>query len=295
MSSKNQITYAEFRRQVEEQRPASVPVYEVEMNEYQTWARWAVLLTFICAAMVSGVHTVPTVWKGIEVNEIITPDVRNIVSVASLFAIELAILLSAYLMAKGVKLAYAVMGVASTVAVMANLYSVISALAGGGDPGALIVAIVMGIGAPLIALFSGKMFVDIHRADRVQVARARKTYKEDCIAWDKEIEKLYKASLKASNSSGAASSVQPSNVSNGHVQWTESAPAASSLGHSKVPDASKVVEKYLAENPDAITMSPRVLAGLLGVGKSTVNNVQRDMRDKTLTNGHSNGNGNGVH
>lgn len=282
MSYKNQLTYQEFRKEFEEQRPSSVPVYEVEMNEYQSWARWAVLLTFVCAAMVSGVHTVPTVWKGIEVNEIITSDVRNIVSVASLFAIELAILLSAYLMAKGVKLAYAVMGVASTVAVMANLYSVISALADGGDPGALIVAIVMGIGAPLIALFSGKMFVDIHRADRVQDARARKIYKEACIAWDKEVEKAWKASQR-SPMSNRVSTEPLSNVSNG---LSIGQPMASTIGHTKVPDASRMVHDYLTDNPDALSMSPRVLAGLLGVGKSTVNNVQREMREKVLSNGH---------
>lgn len=280
MSEQNQSSYQEFRKQYEEQHPASIPVYETEMHEYQAWARWAVLLTFICAAMVSGVHTVPTVWKSIELSPIITADIRNVVSIASLFAIELAILLSAYLMAKGVKLAYVVMGIASSVAVMANLYSVIAALTAGGDAGALVVAIALGIGAPLIALFSGKMFVDIHRADRVQDSRARKTYKEDCIRWDKEVEKAYKVSMKLS-------SVHPSKVSNGHVQWTDEQPAASNLGHTKVPDASRVVQQYLAENPHAISMSPRLLAGMLGVGKSTVNNVQREMREKVSTNGHA--------
>lgn len=187
------MNYNEFRLEYENQHPASVPRMEVEMHEYQAWTWWAVLATFICAAMVSGVHTVPTVWKSIELSEVVTPVMRNIVSFASLLAIELAILLSAYLMAKGVKLAYGVMAMAATIAIGANLYSVIAALNAGGDIGALLVAIFLGIGMPFIALFTGKMFVDIHRADRVQDARAKKAFTEASVIWDKEIERSWKA------------------------------------------------------------------------------------------------------
>jgi len=187
------MEYHEFRQQYEQQHPASVPRMETEMNEYPAWVRYAVLLTFVCAALVSGVHTVPTVWKSIEVGTIITEGIRNIISLASLVAVELAILLSAYLMAKGVKLAYFVTFIASAVAIMANLYSVVTAFsADNAESGALIVAIVLGIGAPLIALFTGKMFVDIHRADRIQDARSRKAFRDASIKWDKEVGSAFK-------------------------------------------------------------------------------------------------------
>lgn len=186
------MEYNEFRQQYEDQHPASVPRMEVEMNEYPPWVRPAVLLTFVCAALVSGVHTVPTVWKSIEVGTIITEVIRNVISVASLVAVEMAILLSAYLMAKGVRLAYFVTFIASSVAVMANLYSVVTAFNTSDDKGALAVAVVLGIGAPLIALFTGKMFVDIHRADRIQDARAHKLFREASVAWDKEVGAAFK-------------------------------------------------------------------------------------------------------
>lgn len=273
------MEYYEFRQQYEQQHPASVPQMESEMNEYPGWVRPAVLTTFICAALVSGVHTVPTVWKSIEVGEIILPAVRNIISVASLVAVELAILLSAYLMARGVKLAYFVTFIASAVAVMANLYSVVTAFNTSDDKGALAVAVVLGIGAPLIALFTGKMFVDIHRADRKQDAQTRHAFREASVAWDKEIEKAYKAFLK----SNSVSNVQLSNVSNGQ---SIGQPAASTLGHTKVQDASRIVEEYLSTHPEAMDYSPRTLGDLLGVGKSTVNNVQRRLREKVTMNGH---------
>lgn len=276
------MNYHEFRQEYEEQHPASIPQYEPEMHEYPGWVRWAVLAGFIAAAMVSGVHTIPTVWASIRTGAIITEAVRNGVSVASLFAVELAILLSAYLMAKGVRLAYTVMGMASLVAIAANLYAVVTAFQENTtDAGALAVAFILGVCVPMITLFMGKMFVDIHRADRVQDARAKKAFREASIAWDKEIERAWKGYQK--------SNVQLSNdMSNGRNGQVAVSPSRSLLGHTKNPDASEIVRKHLSENPEDMNLSPRQLGALLDVGKSTVNNVQREMRQRTVeaTNGH---------
>lgn len=51
--------------------------------------------------------------------------------------------------------------------------------------------------------------------------------------------------------------------------------------HQKLPDASKVVRDYLEANPEALHRPPRDLAVQLGVGKSTVNNVQREILGKS--------------
>lgn len=281
------MDYGEFRKQYEEQHPASVPRLEFELNEYPAWAKWATAAAFIAVSTVSAVHTVPTVWSTIEVGEIITPFVRNMASIASLVGVELTILLSAFLMAKGQIIAYIVMVIASIVAIMANLYSSYKNLSDGGDEWAIAVSIVFGVGIPLIALFTGKMAMDIQRANRVQDGKARKMFKEASIAFDKEVERAWKAELKANPS--RVSSVQLSNeLSNGQ---SNASPAASLVGHTKVPDASRVVREYLSENPAALNLSPRQLAELLGVGKSTVNNVQREMREVVASNGHMNGNG----
>lgn len=274
------MEYQEFRKQYEEQHPASVPVLEIEMNEYPGWVRWAVLATFVCAALVSGVHTVPTVWKSIEVGAIITPEIRNAVSLASLVAIELAILLSAYLMAKGVKLAYFVVSVASVVAVSANLYSVITAFNAGGDAGALVVAIFLGIGAPTIALFTGKMFVDIHRADRIQDTRAKRLFRDASIAWDKEVEKAWKAYQKSGKVSERPSV---------DVRADTGQPSASGYGYNRKADAKDIVRKHLSDNPDDLNVSVRDLANRLNVGKTTVSDVQREMKERTSSNGNGNG------
>jgi hypothetical protein len=268
---REQSDYILFREQYELQHPASIPQLEYDVHEYQAWVRIAVLITFICAAAVSGIHTVPTVWQSIEVNEIVTETMRTIVSYASLAAIELAILLSAYLMAKGVKLAYFVMAIASTVAVLANLYSVMRAFNAGGEIGAMIVAIALGIGAPTIALFSGKMFVDIHRADRIQDARAKKVFKETSVQWDKEIEKAWKAYQK--NGVGKRRVVTQNVVSHGKS-------VEISTGNYQ-RNATEIVHDYLQKNPDAFQRSNRDLASELGVSHPIVGKVK---------NGLSNGN-----
>lgn len=190
------MDYQTFRQAFEEQHPASIPVYEEEVGEYPDWVRHAVLVTFVAAALVSGVHTVPTVWKGIETGPIITDAVRNIAALAALAMVEFAILLSAYLMAKGSRLAYAAMALAGLAAVTANLFSVVTAYQKSADGGAILVAVLMGIAAPLIALLMGKMFVDMHRAARVQQARAKRVYKDAQIAWDAAVEIAWKAFQK---------------------------------------------------------------------------------------------------
>lgn len=296
----NIIDYDEFRKQHELRHPASVPVLEIEMNEYPAWARWAVLLTFISAALVSGVHTVPTVWKSIEIGEIITPEIRNVVSLASLMAVELAILLSAYLMAKGVKLAYFVMGIASAVAIMANLYSVITAFTSGGDIGALIVAVFLGVGAPLITLFTGKMYVDIHRADRVQDAKARKVYREACIAWDKEIEREYKKQLKDNDKKSNKSDSQPvhtvHSLNSVNEQGTNSYSANSSSGYTKRMDARSVIREFFRQHPDKMNARLDDLLNEIEqesgvkVGRTSIHNVRNELLSMSNghgTNGHS--------
>jgi hypothetical protein len=158
---------------------------------------------------------------------------------------------------------------------MANLYSVIKAFNQGGDGGAILVAVVMGIGAPLIALFTGKMFVDIHRADRVQDVKSKRAYREACIAWDKEIERAYKAHLKAS-------------------KRTEHPVQLDEFGRQRgyVSHATEVVTKHLSDNPQDSTLSARKLAEKLNVSKSTVNSVQQQIKS---ANGHRNGHGDHGH
>ena len=74
------------------------------------------------------------------------------------------------------------------------------------------------------------------------------------------------------------------------VQYTAHTPAATIAkieeraqerkmnGYAKRTDARQLVRQYLADNPDALTVPVRELATLIGVGKSTVADVLREMK-----------------
>lgn len=62
------------------------------------------------------------------------------------------------------------------------------------------------------------------------------------------------------------------------VDMQVSIPRQSTLGHTKQPDATEKVKAYLLEFPEAINMKPLELASMLGVGKSTVYNVIKAMK-----------------
>lgn len=279
------MNYNDFRTIYAQQHPASVPTMEVEMSEYPAWLRYAVFLMFLSAAVLSGVHTVPTVHRSIEVGSV-AGWVRDGAALLSFVMVELAILLSAYLLVKRSVLAWMVLAVTFTVAMAANLVSVSRAFGESQAVGDQLVAIVLGVAAPLIALMSGKMFVSIHTVERGQHSRAARAFREasqrfdaDVLAaWEKYQRRAgVRPSLSESErpqlSAVASADVQPdtSNGQNGH---------ATGQGYTKRTDARTLVESYLAENPDALTMPVRELATLIGVGKSTVATVIAEQRGK---------------
>lgn len=283
------MEYAEFRKRYEERYPASVPVMEQLVREYPRWLKWIVLIMFLSAALLSGVHTVPTVRKGIEMDDLISAQVRDAVSLSAFVAIELGIFVSAYLMATGGGrdkwLAWFMLALAATVAIVANLYSVSRALASGGELGVTIVGVILGICLPTIALASGKMYVNMHRSEMVSVQRVRRAYREACQMFDEQVSDAYEQYQRRLDRREQRGQVSASVRSDGQ---SDSNGQSSGYGYMRTADARTRVLDYLAVNPQDAGLSVRELAGRLGVGKSTVADALRDMRVPS-TNGHHEG------
>jgi hypothetical protein len=281
------MDYQEFRKQYEEQHPASVPVRPEQVrSEYPGWLRGAVLLMFVCAALLSGVHTVPTVHAGIETNGVIAPLVRDLVSLASFVAVELAIFVAAYASLRGSKRTVTAMLIVTfTIALVSNVQSVLKALAANGDVWVTAVGIILGIGAPLIAFMSGEMFVHMHAAVTTATADADATFREQMKAFDAVVLREFRKQMDKP-STVQVSKERPMDVSIGQ----EVSPSKSTLGHTKVPDASKRVAEFYAQDAKAIwdeTLGVRKVAAQLGVGRQTVSNVRQTLRDQARqTNGH---------
>src|SRR5688572_11640063 len=99
------MNYADFRAQYEEQHPASVPQMKAAVKEYPNWLASAALVMFMAASILSAVHTIPTVYRGIE-PFFVDDRLRAIAAIASPIFIELMILLAAYLSIKNRWTAY---------------------------------------------------------------------------------------------------------------------------------------------------------------------------------------------
>lgn len=261
------LNYEEFREQFEKQHPASVPIPPTEVrSEYPRWLRGVVLLMFICAALLSGVHTVPTVYAGIEDGGVVAPLVRAIVALSSFVAVELAIFVAAYarLKANG-WLVFSMLVVTFSIALVSNIQSVLKALGANGELGLTVVGVALGIGAPLIALMSGEMFVHMHSASTRADADAALRYREERKLFDTVVLSAYRkyekdASvrvLSAQTDSRQTAQLSASVLSD-QTGNRQTLPAAS--GYERTPDGQRRVIDFLTEFPDAAQMPSRQLA-----------------------------------
>jgi len=272
--------FEEYRDDWRLKRPASIPVEIVEESPYPIWARFAALAAFICSALVSGVHMMPAVYDAIPLSPIVTELMRQWVARGSFVAYELGMFMSAFLMAvqSSKRLAQIVSAIIFLTLIAVNLYSVVKVYGFNLQENFAGAAVsTMFSLVPAIAYASGKFYINIGVAERAAERRGKETLRDDERKLDESILKDYKRDKKEWEKSQAVQ------LSNGHVQWTNTHPSASNLGHTKRPDAAQIVQRHLVENPQDAEREARDLAAYLGVGKSTVNNVQRQMR----SNGHS--------
>lgn len=263
------MNYDEFRQQYEAQHPASVPVLRYEMSMFPGWVRWAVMAMFTAAAVISGVHTVPTVYETIEADKV-TPVVHAIAALSSFIAVELAILLSAYVLKRNAKLGWLLLITTSCVAGIANLQSSMTAMAGKDDWSRL-VAIVLGVSAPLIVLASGKLLVDIFNGERTISGRADERYREECKAFDAEVLAAFKKDGKRALPAVSAAPSAPQLPSASVVSAADNRTHGHGQGYGRNVDSRERVRTHLREHPEDLTLSARALADKLGdVGKTVV-------------------------
>lgn len=163
------------------------------------------------------------------------------------------------------------LGLAFTVAVAANIHSVLKEkgvqVAEGINTAILIM---VGVSAPTLAFISGDIMAVESKANGVKSRKAKLEDEENLRQWN---EALNAAWAREKGRWGVKVEVENPTFSNGiPLESNGMLPAKSSLGHKKVPDASKRVAEYFAQNPEAINGNPLEIASQLQVGKSTVYN-----------------------
>lgn len=260
------MDYEEFRHQYEIQHPASVPQMEAEISIYPDWLEKVVGVMFVSASLLSGIHTVPAVRGGMT-SGFWPQQVIDFVSMLSFVAIELVFFVAAYaLMRKRQWHVVITLLAAFVVAMVANLKENVQAYQAG-DPGTIIVAVTLGIGAPLIAFMAGKMFVDIHRARRSVGTETRRNYDAARVSWDKEINRAWEKYQKS------ATHNQQTTVSDRLSTQTDN--RQSGYGYNRNASAVDIALAYLKDNPDAIKLSARAFGDAVGIGKDSALKAQK--------------------
>ena len=284
------MDYIEFRQQYEERHPASVPVHKDELEEYPSWLQPLCLLMFIAVSIVSGVHTVSTVRYTMAASLVIPEPLKDIASLAAFFGFELALFVSVYSWLRNhVRwLPYVSTFVVFVLIVLTNVQDIAQAARIDGI-GAVIVGGI-GIGTPLVALLSGKMFVDIYRSKRGAAHRADEQYDVARVEWDKEIARAWGKYLKSidereqkeHDESQKLEALQSqinainasNNVKNNMINKREK----------PSPRLEKAL-RWLEENPNHLETPPRQLEGEIGVSYGTIFNAQQFIKNNQ--NGHS--------
>jgi hypothetical protein len=233
---------------------------------------WALIA--IGAALVSGAHSVPAILQTIPA--IVPSPFREGLSLFGFTIFELLIFAGAVYRRDNRYATFALL-LAMVGALFANVgSSVVAVTQNHGDGLNYVVAFVLAIIAPMAAFLAGEMVHRLLEKHQRKLAEAFAEYDSKRIDLDKVINRDFTKYEKQFVQQTVVQSLS-NGQSNGQNNGNEPA-SKSLLGHTKRPDASAVVQQYLADNPQDIDREARELAAFLGVGKSTVNNVQRQFR-----------------
>lgn len=269
------MNYDEFREQYEKQHPASVPRLQEMSSEYPWWLSPLALLMFLAASLVSGVHTVSTMRATMQASLVATENIKDLISLSAFFGFEIALFVSVFSWIRQQHrwLSYLATAVVFIVILLANIQDIQNSAQQAAIAGIIVLGI--GIGTPLVALVSGKLFVDIYHSNRRIDIRAQERYQEALKQWDAIINREY---------SKASKSMEPSNDSSEfHSNRSNGIPA---LGHSKTGNAMELAMEYYQGSPEAVGRDPRDVADELGIGKSTAYKARSEFLNQSIQNGH---------
>ena len=170
------------------------------------------------------------------------------------------------------------LGLSFTVAVAANVHSVIRGAGIETPPVVTItILILVAISAPTLAFISGDIMALELMRNSYKARKLDETYQAALELWMNDLNAAWGREKSKNAYRIEFEPVQI--ISNGiPLESSGNLPAKSTLGHTKKPDATKRVKDYLAENPKALQQNPLEVAAFLEVGKSTVYAVFKEMK-----------------
>jgi hypothetical protein len=142
------------------------------------------------------------------------------------------------------------------------------------------ITIGLSFGTPLVALLSGKLFVDIYRANRLIHIKAQEEYTQAMKQWDSVINGAWTKYQKETDNRRVSSAVdkQRTDVNDLSVYSTDR-----QTDNRRVSSAVDIALDYLKDNPDTANLTVRELGDLIGVGKDSAAKARKIFSE----NGHS--------
>lgn len=235
---------------------------------------WIVIMTG--AAVYSGTHTVPAAAQ--TISHYVPSPLRDYLSLSIFTILELTIFAGS-LNRRNNRTAFTLMVLAMVGALAANIGSSVQAVTdSGGDWLIMVVSIVLALLAPSVALGAGEMSHRLYEQHQQKITSAMEMWETKRKELDAIINREYtKLEKQIRELSGRTRTPQLSALSVADGQRTDSGHGYGS-GYSKRTDADTAVRTYLAEHPEDMNMNVRDLAAKIGVGKTKVAEVVRELK-----------------
>jgi hypothetical protein len=291
--------YQAFRRMfAQTNRPPQRQTYKSRLGIL----RIALIIIMVASSIVSASHTIPTFAnsRGKEIYEIHFMII--LVGVAAFFMSELALATFAYvgvmryyretqqepkslkrLVQWGVVVPFLVMAAANISHEFALNAQDLPEFINTG------IILAISLSAPFMGYISGEVFAMFEVIDRVDQEKHDLAYTQQVETWE---EKCRAAWGRSKGDYGGKIKIEPVPVpsipfSNGNsngmngmesLENVQVLPSKSSIGHTKQPQATQIVKDYFVANPDALNGNALEIARELGVGKSTVYTIMKELR-----------------
>lgn len=305
VATRNNNAFTAFSSTYATQYPAPTPKQFARRNiRNNKTQRLFLILLVIASVVVSGSHTIPTFVESL-------PDDWGLLRLAvGLFAfamVELGIILYAYERVEksyqeNANYAHTIkrlmgigMGLGLVVALGANLYSSLKPIfadatetsAAGWDVVQLIVFILVGISAPILAFIAGEVFGMLDVEERQARAKTIEDYENALVAWEeglraawKQAEGQWGAKVKVERLSAVRlpdTSVRLSDTGRqtDNVSDKQSDRHGHGVGYTRRHNAMQMVIDHLNAQPEAATLTARQLAEVVGVAPDTANKGKR--------------------
>lgn len=169
-------------------------------------------------------------------------------------------------------------------AMAANISSVFDAF-NAVDTGSRIVAVVLGVGAPLMALMAGAMFVEIDNDQRSAYQDAEERFRVARQSFDLSVLDAYMKQTRQKKTLPRVSVSMSDQTENGHLIGQKKTPLLSdNVSDQGKKDKWTRVEEYFLMNPNAMQLGVRTVAAELNVGHDLVSKVRQSINKRQSEN-----------